>query len=288
MAPDWIEESLALALDSLINVETPPLLAACLQGAIFPGGARVRPTLLVAVAEACGHDRRPAVGAAAAALELLHCASLVQDDLNCFDAADTRRNVPALHRRFGPGLALLATDALIVGSFEVLAGADPKDLRLGIDMVKCLARHTGARGGITAGQAWEAESSIDVATYHAAKTGALFVAAVELGALCSGANPADWSETGKRIGAAYQVADDLIDVLGSDTACGKPIGVDASLGRPNIVHDLGIDAATQRFHDLIEGVLDGLPRCAHPSWLRECIQEQTRRVLPTGVGRSAA
>lgn len=284
----WIEQSLEVGLERLINTETPPVLARAMRAAVFPGGARIRPRLLFAVAEACGHNRLDAVSLVAAALEFLHCASLVQDDMNCFDAADTRRSSPALHKTYGAGLALLATDALIVGSFDLLASAPIDDAELSVALVRCLARHTGACGGITAGQAWESEPAVDIATYHDAKTGALFVAAVELGALCAGEKPDVWRDTGKRIGAAYQIADDLIDVMGSAERGGKPVGVDASLGRPNIVNDLGVDAAVALLQQQIDAVLDGLPSCASPLMLRERIHAETQRLLLTGAGRSAA
>ncbi len=283
-----VELALEDALSRLLDINTPPTLARCMRGALFPGGARIRPRLLWAVADACSHERPVAVGMAAAAVEFLHCASLVQDDMSCFDAADTRRANPTLHRVYGPGLALLASDALIVGSLELLAMADPQDASLGVAMVCSLARHSGARGGITAGQAWESESEVDVSTYHAAKTGSLFEAAVELGALCGGAEAKAWSSTGRRIGAAYQVVDDLIDVLGADARRDKPVGVDAALGRPNIVNELGVDGARARLVELIDAVLESLPECPAPNLLRARILEETNRWLPAGVHRSAA
>ena len=87
----------------------------------FPGGARIRPRLCLAVAQACGEDQPAVTDAAAAAIELLHCASLVHDDLPCFDDAPIRRGKPSVHRAFGEQLAVLAGDALIVLAFETLA-----------------------------------------------------------------------------------------------------------------------------------------------------------------------
>ena len=103
--------------------EGPPLLAAAMRHAVFPGGARIRPQLCLAVARACG-DAHPALAdAAAAAIELLHCASLVHDDLPCFDDAATRRGQPSVHAAYGERLAVLAGDALIVLAFQTLAAA---------------------------------------------------------------------------------------------------------------------------------------------------------------------
>ncbi len=99
----------------------PPRLAAAMRYAVFPRGARVRPRLCHSVAAACGEDHPAATEAAGAALELLHCASLVHDDLPCFDAAETRRGRPSVHKAFGEPLAVLTGDALIVLAFQTLA-----------------------------------------------------------------------------------------------------------------------------------------------------------------------
>jgi len=282
-----VEQSLSKAMTSLIGANTPPKLAACIEYTLFPGGARVRPRLVFAVADACGSVSDSLAGRAASAVEMLHCASLIQDDLQCFDAADTRRGRASVHAAFGSGLAILASDALIVGSFDVMTSGDNDPARC-VELVSCLARHSGSAGGITAGQAWEAEPAIDVSTYHAAKTGSLFEAAVELGAICAGANRREWRMTGRRLGAAYQVADDLSDVLGSTEQCGKPVGVDASLGRPNIVSDLGVDEAARRLRQMIDELIETLPDCVAPATLRETIRQEARRFLPKELDRSAA
>src|SRR3954465_8460713 len=101
----------------------PPRLGAALRHAVFPRGARIRPRLCRARAAACGDDAPAAADAAAAAVELLHCASLVHDDLPCFDDAPTRRGKPTVHRVYGEPLAVLVGDALIVLAFESLARA---------------------------------------------------------------------------------------------------------------------------------------------------------------------
>ena len=119
-AKNRIERALAAATRQGSGPGCPPGLAAAVAHAVFPGGARIRPKLCLSVARACG-DRHPAMAdAAAAAIELLHCASLVHDDLPCFDDAPLRRGKPSVHRAFGERLAVLAGDALIVLSFETL------------------------------------------------------------------------------------------------------------------------------------------------------------------------
>ena len=116
-----IERTLTAALDMAGGPGGPPLLAAAMRHAVFPRGARIRPRLCLAVAAACGDDDPAAANGAAAAIELLHCASLVHDDLPCFDNADTRRGRPSVHRAYGEPLAVLAGDALIVLAFQTIA-----------------------------------------------------------------------------------------------------------------------------------------------------------------------
>ena len=148
---------------------------------------RVRPRLCHSVAAACGEDHPLATEAAGAALELLHCASLVHDDLPCFDAAETRRGRPSVHKAFGEPLAVLTGDALIVLAFQTLARIQCAPERLATLTLD--GRAIGRRAlGIVAGQAWECEPQIDLAHYHRAKTGALFAAATVAGAASAGAD----------------------------------------------------------------------------------------------------
>ena len=116
-----IEASLTNAVSISNTPECPAKLADAIQYTVFSGGARIRPRLCLAVAMACKDDQPHVTDAAAIAIELLHCASLVHDDLPCFDNAATRRGKPAVHRAFGEPLAVLTGDALIVLSFQLLA-----------------------------------------------------------------------------------------------------------------------------------------------------------------------
>ena len=211
----------------------PPRLAEAIRYAVFPGGHRIRPRLCLAVSAACGDDDPAAAEAAAAAIELLHCASLVHDDLPCFDDAETRRQKPTVHVAFGEPLAVLTGDALIVLAFETLArGAARNPQRLAA-LVGLVARAVGSPAGIVAGQAWESEEQVALSNYQQAKTGALFAAATVAGAAAAGATPLPWRLLGECLGEAYQVADDLRDVACRQEEIGKPAGRDATLGRPN-------------------------------------------------------
>jgi len=274
----------------LVDQNTPPKLVQAIDYALFPGGARVRPRLVLAVSEACAPGDtgiHSAANASAAAVEMMHCASLIQDDLQCFDDADLRRGKKALHKKWGAGHAILTADALIVGCFQLLADItiDPVTSAA---LIRKLVKHTGSCGGITAGQAWEAEESVDLNAYHASKTGSLFAAATELGAISAGARAEDWSRLGQLIGSAYQIADDIRDTLGSSEEMGKHIGKDVELQRPNVVVEFGIDDAVARLKCLVEEVIESVPDCPDRLNFTDIVQQEARRFIPKEVGRYAA
>lgn len=271
-----IEAELQRSLDRL-GADAPPRLDAALRHAVLPGGARIRPTILLSVASACGDPDRRSADAAAAAVELVHCASLVHDDLPAFDGAATRRGRASVHAAHGEALAVLAGDALIVAGFETLGRAVPT--RIG-PLVAELARRTGSPDGICAGQAWESEAAVDLATYHRAKTGALFVAATRMGALAAGEDPEPWTELGARIGEAFQVADDLLDALSPEAETGKPRGQDAALGRPSAVTALGVRGAVARLEDILGGAIASIPACPGEAMLAAMVRATAERLTP--------
>jgi geranylgeranyl diphosphate synthase type II len=255
---------------------------------VFPGGARIRPRLALSVAEACGDDQPAVSDAAAASIEFMHCASLVHDDLPCFDDAATRRGKASVHRAFDERLAVLAGDALIVLAFETLArgvAAAPKRLPA---LLKILGRAVGMPGGIVAGQAWECEPVVVLADYQRAKTAALFSAATMAGAAAAGREPGPWRMLGERLGEAYQVADDLRDVAGNAEELGKPVGRDAALGRPNAARELGLTGAIQRLKQLVGAALESIPVCPGSDALRAHILVEVQQLLPKELARRAA
>jgi geranylgeranyl diphosphate synthase type II len=258
----------------------PAKLARALDYAVTPGGARIRPTILLSVAMACGDDRPAIADAAAAALELVHCASLVHDDLPCFDDADTRRGKPAVHRAFGEPLAVLTGDSLIILAFEALARAADAAPRRGLQLVRILAQRSGMPGGICAGQGWESEPTVDLSAYHRSKTGALFIAATQMGAAAAGQDPEPWEELGARIGEAFQVADDLRDALGDAESLGKPVGQDAAHARPSAVMQYGVEGAIRRLKDILGGAIASIPHCRGEAMLAEMVRRQAERMTP--------
>jgi geranylgeranyl diphosphate synthase type II len=283
-----IEQALSAAIATAASAESPPRLAAAVRYAVFPGGARIRPRLCLAVAHACADDAPSASDAAAAAIELLHCASLVHDDLPCFDDAPIRRGKASVHRAFGERLAVLAGDALIVLAFQTLArGAAGVPQRLPL-LLETIGASVSMPHGIVAGQAWECEPRVALADYHRAKTGALFAAATAAGAAAAGADPEHWRTLGARLGEAYQVADDIRDAASDVEHLGKPVGRDVALGRPSAARELGISGAMQRLEHLVRGAIESIPPCPNASSLRELILLEVQRLLPKDLQREAA
>jgi geranylgeranyl diphosphate synthase, type II len=287
-AVERIERALAQVIDRAEGVNGPPGLMAAVRYAVFPGGARIRPRLCLAVARACGDDSPVCSTAAASSIELLHCASLVHDDLPCFDDAAMRRGRPSVPRAFGERLAVLAGDAMIVLAFQALARAGDAMPRRLPGLLVTVARAAGMPMGIVAGQAWECEPEIPLTDYQKAKTAALFAAATAAGAAAAGADARPWHSLGERIGEAYQVADDLKDVLAEEEEIGKPVGQDQRLGRPNAVHELGIAGAVARLEGLVSGALESMPACPGAAELRAHILAETHRLLPRKLSRPAA
>lgn len=280
---DRIERALTSIVARTEHPGGPPRLATAIRYAVFPGGARIRPRLCLAVAAACGDSEPDLTDAAAAAIELMHCASLVHDDLPCFDDALTRRGQPALHRAFGQPLAVLAGDALIVLAFQALVRAATQvPDRMGA-LLAILGQSVGMPFGIVAGQAWECEPSADLVEYQRAKTGELFAAAAVAGAAAAGMEAEPWRLMGEQLGEAYQVADDIRDAIGTEQELGKPVGRDQALGRPSAVRHFGLAGAVARLTTLAGGAAAAVPPCPGAATMRGLIGAEVRRLVPASL-----
>jgi geranylgeranyl diphosphate synthase type II len=282
-----IEQALAAAVARADTSECPRRLHEALRYAVFPGGARLRPRLCLAVAVACREGAPRLTDAAAAAIELLHCASLIHDDLPCFDDAPIRRGKPSVHRAFDEPLAVLAGDALIVLAFQTLArGAEACPSRLGA-LLETIGASVGVPGGIVAGQAWEGEPDAALSDYQRAKTGALFAAATMAGAAAAGQSPAPWRMLGEHLGEAYQVVDDIRDVAAHPDELGKPVGRDEALGRPNAVRQLGMAGALERLRHLVDEAIGSIPPCPGAAELGIMVRHEASRFLPDELAKAA-
>lgn len=283
-----INAALKAAIDNSAGPPCPPRLVEAINYAVFPGGHRIRPRLCLAVALAHDDCDRTVVDAAMSSVELLHCASLVHDDMPCFDDAEFRRGKPAVHVEFGEPLALLCGDALIVLAFKTLARAARSAPNRGMRLLDIVCDGVGAPNGIVAGQGWECEEDVPLTEYQRAKTGVLFAAATMAGAAAAGAEHEPWGTFGERIGQAYQIADDLLDRFGNPDVIGKPVGQDASLDRPNAVSEMGVDAASARLREMIDDGIESIPDCPGIVELRQLIHEEAKRFMSLALSRRAA
>lgn len=174
-------------------------LSQAMRYMVFPGGKRIRPIVVLAVAEALGAGKRALPSACA--VELVHSYSLIHDDLPCMDDADTRRGRPSCHRKFDEATAVLAGDALLTLAFEILPDAES---------ARVLARHAGYRG-MVGGQALDLEKRAPIREIHEKKTAALFAASAELGAIAAGKHRRQMRTYGRYLGLLFQAVDDLQD-----------------------------------------------------------------------------
>jgi geranylgeranyl diphosphate synthase type II len=274
------EEALKFHFTAAAGVGAPPRLQAAMAHAVFSGGARIRPQLCLAVATACGDDAPELTNAAAVALEFMHCASLVHDDMPIFDNADFRRGQPTVHKAFNEPLALLAGDGLIVMAYQVLLQSGRQHPERLITLMENLSRGVGLPSGIVAGQAWECETAADLAQYQRSKTGALFVSATCAGAIASGRACEPWAPLGAFLGEAYQVADDIRDVMGQADLLGKPVGQGAQHDRPNAIANLGLSGAIAHFESLIQAASDSIPEGPNAKSMRELVMQESERLVP--------
>lgn len=212
-----IDEALERFLPAA-NVQPEPLHRA-MRYAVFAGGKRMRPQFLLKVAQSCGVQKLEFDLAlrAACAVELIHIASLVHDDLPCFDNAAWRRGQPTIHVLFGEARALLVGDALMALGFELLAGAPRSLAARTVRLVQLLARATGSSSGLVGGQGLEQENAAGLRpagsaeNYHAKKTGALFGMAAQAAAVSAGLPSAEaWAHVGWLVGRGYQLAHALM------------------------------------------------------------------------------
>ncbi|HEX4765831.1 MAG TPA: farnesyl diphosphate synthase [Lichenihabitans sp.] len=238
------------------EVARPARLLEAMRYATLGGGKRLRPFLVVETARALGVEGE-GVLRAGAALEMVHCYSLVHDDLPAMDDDDLRRGRPTAHVKFDEATAILAGDALLTYAFDVLADeATHPDPAVRSALVLGLAR-AGGLGGMAGGQALDLEAekaatplgAEAVMQLQAMKTGALLLFGVEAGAILGGADAdgrAALARYGRALGAAFQVADDILDTESDAATLGKAAGKDAGRNKGTLVSALGLEAAKAR------------------------------------------
>jgi farnesyl diphosphate synthase len=268
-------DALAAEIDDLLErllsgereageIARPPRLLEAMRYATLGGGKRLRPFLLVESAALFGVGREQAL-LAGAALECVHCYSLVHDDLPAMDDDELRRGQPTTHKAFDEATAILAGDALLTFAFDILARPEiHPDAAVRIALIGELTRASGL-GGMAGGQMLDlgAEGRFgdkrklgekEIATLQAMKTGALIAFACRAGAILGEADQAARAaleQYGSAIGQAYQIADDVLDVEGESKMMGKATGKDAAAGKATLVAALGRDGAAARLKSLV-------------------------------------
>jgi farnesyl diphosphate synthase len=259
-------------LDAWLPAESavPQRLHAAQRYSVFGAGKRIRPALVYSTAETLG-IALDQVDAAACAVELIHCYSLVHDDLPAMDDDDLRRGRPTCHKAFDEATAILAGDSLQVLAFKVLASHPglPADPAVRVRVIETLADASGT-AGMAGGQALDlaAEgrslSLTEVEQVHRLKTGAMIRASVLMAALCApditAGGVAALSEFGTLVGLAFQIQDDILDVEGDVAVIGKPPGSDVARGMPTYTAMAGLAAARARVAELHGQATDLLAR----------------------------
>jgi len=243
------------------EITRPKRLMEAMRYSTLGGGKRLRPFLVVESAAVFGVPRDSAL-LVGAALECIHCYSLIHDDLPAMDNSDLRRGRPTLHKKTDDATAILAGDALLTLAFDIVTRDEiHRDPMVRLLLTRALARASGI-GGMVGGQILDLAGEgrfgdrepVDVARLQQMKTGALLRYGCIAGALLGQASPKEYQaldDYGKALGEAFQIADDLLDVEGDAAALGKPAGADAALGKTTFVTQLGIEGAKQRVSDLL-------------------------------------
>ncbi len=228
----------------------PTTIHKAMRYSLFAGGKRLRPAACIAATEACGGSAANALPAAAA-VECIHTYSLIHDDLPCMDDDDLRSGRPTNHKVFGEGIAVLAGDALLTVAFEIIASHPGSKRHPTATLVRELATASGSTQ-LIAGQVLDLEHEgkpISPATLrfiHSAKTAALLTASLRLGAMCANATPTQMkalTQFGSCLGLAFQVIDDILDIVSTKEKLGKSIGKDQSSGKATYPRLLGLDGA---------------------------------------------
>jgi geranylgeranyl diphosphate synthase, type II len=270
--PAWMEADRRLVERALRrHLPRPGTVPATVRKAmaysLFPGGKRLRPVLAI---EACRVVGGPVADIlpAAAGIEMLHTYSLIHDDLPALDNDDLRRGRAANHRMFGEAMAILAGDALLTHAFEVMAFNPPSPRSAGrrLAAIAVVARAAGVQGMI-AGQVLDLETEGRLYSYrhllriHRGKTGALIRASLQAGALLGGGRPAEvraLGAYGERIGLAFQIVDDILDVSGTASELGKTPGKDSAQDKATYPALFGVEPSRRRADHLAKQALKAI------------------------------
>lgn len=239
------------------------------------GGKRIRPILVLEFCKLCDGSLDKAINTAVA-VEMLHTSSLIHDDLPCMDNDDFRRGKPSCHKQFNEWLAVLSGDNLMVKPFEIIANDESISPLTRVKIISSLSRATGFEGMI-GGQVLDIQNETrehiteEILTRTCLeKTGALIQSACEMGCLCAEKNQEKIPfaiEYAKNVGLAFQIVDDILDVIGSEELLGKPIGSDEEQHKTTFVTLFGLEGAKHRAEIYTEKALKSLENFENSSFL---------------------
>lgn len=261
---DYMKETASWVSTHMIHFipkDIPETLLKSMEYSLNAGGKRIRPILLIATLEAFGCKRELGLEVAAA-IEMIHTYSLIHDDLPAMDNDDFRRGKPTNHKVFGEGIAILAGDALLTHAFQLVASiSSTKNIpsQVALDLVSKLATAAGPKG-MVGGQILDLEAEnksltlLELEQIHRHKTGDLISFSVYAGAVLANASDlhlAALLKFANKIGLAFQIQDDILDITGVEVDLGKPIGSDQRHGKSTYPGIIGIDAAKAWLNELI-------------------------------------
>ena len=231
-------------------------LTEAMEYSLLAGGKRIRPVLTLECCRLCGGDLEEALDFACG-VEMVHTYSLIHDDLPAMDDDDLRRGRPTNHKVYGEATAILAGDGLLTAAFQTLAGAKLPAERV-VEAVACLAKEAGPEG-MVGGQALDmagegrALTRKELERLQSLKTGALISAAAELGCIAAGGSGGQREKIktyAQALGRAFQVRDDMLDVISSDQELGKPVGSDQTNEKSTFVTALGLEGCAELVEQL--------------------------------------
>lgn len=277
------QQAIEQYLEGLFSQDKPyGRLQEAMRYSILGGGKRIRPVLTLEFARLGGIDWHLALPYACA-LELVHNYSLIHDDLPCMDDDDLRRGQPTTHKKFGETLAVLAGDALQPEAFRLIAEAPCMSDGSRVEAVRVLARACGA-DGMVAGQVLDTlygiQTEEQLKAMYRLKTGVMISGAAELGCVAADM-PADMRaqavEFADQLGLAFQIRDDMLDVIGNADEFGKPIGSDKDEGKVTYVDLLGLDDCGKLIHELTEQAVSAVSDLDQDGFLTVLAESLTER-----------
>ncbi len=276
-------------LPELAKRGTPETLLAPMRYSLMAGGKRLRPALCMVWAQLCGAGREDVLPFASG-FEMIHTYSLIHDDLPAMDDDDLRRGKPSCHKQFGEAEAILAGDALLTEAFGFMASCaaslDPRLVTAALAEAVKAAGSAGMVGGQMLDMDYTGRGGVtlpELAAMQAKKTGALITAVCACGAILAGAGDEDVARArsyGAAIGAAFQIVDDILDVVGDEKDLGKPVGSDEGQGKATYPALAGLDQSRRMAQSRVDEALDSLTPFSgeHADFLRDLAQYIVERV----------